>query len=115
MPVDEVKAIYHDNFGVKKAYAVVRHETRRTLLFSCSESFSLQMHTPSNVPRVPNEERRNAGEFCAYPVDGVWSQLSCALLEQVRRFRETGMPPDGRTEWEVDFEDVLEVGPLDQP
>lgn len=38
-------------------------------------------------------------------------QLSCSLLEQVKRFRETGLPPDGRTEWEIDFEDVLEVRP----
>ena len=31
------------------------------------------------------------------------------MLEQVKRFRETGYPADGRTEYEIDFEDVLEV------
>ena len=36
-------------------------------------------------------------------------QLLCSVLEQVIRFRELGYPADGRTESEIDFEDVLEV------
>jgi hypothetical protein len=60
MPVDEVKAIYHDNFGVKKAYAVVRHERQRIHLFSCSSPFSLP---------APNTCKLLV--CSAYPVDGV--------------------------------------------
>lgn len=37
------------------------------------------------------------------------AQVLCSVMEQVKRFRDTNYPPDGRTEAEADFEDALEV------
>lgn len=64
MPVDEVKAIYHDNFGVKKAYAVVRHEKQRAPSFLMLLTFFLYQ-------RQTFHECQTLGVFRAYPVDGV--------------------------------------------